>query len=185
MRAGHDELIRRWGRGGDAVYTALAGGASLLLIGLLAGWSGQSLLFASLGPTAFLVFETPLADNASPRSTVGAHLVAIAAGWLSLALFGLLAAPHVLEAGVDGARASAAALSMALTGGGVVLLRVKHPPAGATTLLVSLGFMRDPPALLAMGIGVGVLTLFGFLVNRAFGLPVPGWAPRHQPTTPS
>jgi CBS domain-containing membrane protein len=65
---------------------------------------------------------------------------------------------------------------MVATGGGVVLLRVRHPPAGATALLVSLGFLTTAAELAAIMVGVLLLTVLGWVVNRAFGLDVPIWS---------
>lgn len=69
------------------------------------------------------------------------HLIGAGFGWLGLLLFGLLDAPSALSAGVGWAHVGAAALSLGGTGGLMVLWRVPHPPAGATTLIVSLGLM--------------------------------------------
>lgn len=64
---------------------------------------------------------------------------------------------------------------MVLTGGALPLLRSSHPPAGATTLIVSLGLLQTVPELLALVAGVVILTVTGWLVNRAFGVPMPLW----------
>jgi CBS-domain-containing membrane protein len=40
-----------------------------------------------------------------------------------------------------------AVLSLSLTGVIMVLLRVSHPPAGATTMIVSLGMIFNPNIL--------------------------------------
>ena len=55
-------LYARWGNRGNAVYTATG---SLFAIGLSGFWAwafDEPLLFPSLGATAFLFFETPLAE---------------------------------------------------------------------------------------------------------------------------
>jgi len=69
----------------------------------------------------------------------------------------------------------AAALSLALTGAGMVLLRVSHPPAGATTLIVSLGLLTKPFHLLMVEIAVVLLVAQAFCINRLAGLPYPLW----------
>ena len=59
----------------------------------------------------------------------------------------------------------------------MVLLRVVHPPAGATTLIVSLGLMpqlAQVPVLLA---GVALLLLQAAVLNRLAGIPYPLWSP--------
>ena len=72
---------------------------ALAVSGLAAWLFKQPLLFPSLGPTALLFFEQPLAAPSSPRNTLIGHLVAILAGAISLALFGLLDHPSVLTEG--------------------------------------------------------------------------------------
>ena len=66
-------------------------------------------------------------------------------------------------------------LAVALTGGVVLLLKASHPPAGATTLIVSLGFLQTPPEILTLMAGVVVLTVAGWTTNRSFGVPMPVW----------
>ena len=161
---------------GDALYTFVAGAAAIGVSGAMAHWLRQPLLFPSLGPTVYLFFETPLAENASPRNTLTGHGVALLAGLLSLTLFGLLGTPSVLQSGVSWERIGAAALSVALTGAVLMLAKAPHPPAGATTLLVSLGLFATAPRAGTLAAGVVLLTLVGWLVNRAAGVPVPIWA---------
>ncbi len=168
-------LYARWGNRGNAVYTFLG---SLLAIGLsgVAAWAfDEPLLFPSLGATAFLFFETPMADVASPRNAIIGHGVAIVAAVVALAVFGLLDAPSAYEAGVEPARIGAVALAVALTGGTLRLLRAAHPPAGATTIIVSSGLLDQPEQLLAVMVGVLILTVAGYALNHAMGVPSPVW----------
>ncbi|HEU4584334.1 MAG TPA: HPP family protein, partial [Gemmatimonadaceae bacterium] len=120
-----------------AVFSLVNGFVSIALMATVALVSGQPFIFPSLGPTAFLFFYTPLAPAASPRNAVIGHLIGALAGWVSLAAFGLLHAGPAVGGGVTAARVGAAALSLGLTSGMMVLLRAPHPPAGATTLIVS------------------------------------------------
>ncbi|MDQ3638978.1 MAG: HPP family protein, partial [Actinomycetota bacterium] len=92
-----------------------------------------------------------------------------------LALFGLLDNPSILVEDATPARIGAGALSVAVTGAVLLLLNASHPPAGATTLIVSLGFLQTPPEMAALMVGVVVLTVVGWLLNRAAGVPVPVW----------
>jgi len=109
--------------------------------------------------------------------------VAIGAGGLSLAVFGLWNDPSVLVENVTAARIGAGALSVALTGAILLLLGSSHPPSGATTMIVSLGFLQTPPEMAALMVGVAILTAVGWLFNRAAGVPVSIWsAGESQPT---
>ena len=95
--------------------------------------------------------------------------MALLAGYASLAIFGLLAAPSVLESGVTLPHIGAAALSILITMALLIILSSPHPPAGATTLIVSLGFLTTPAQLAAMAAGVVLLTIVGWLMNRLLG----------------
>jgi CBS domain-containing membrane protein len=169
-------LYRRWGNRGNAVYTFFG---SLIAIGLSGTWAGlahEPLVFPSLGATAFLIFETPMAEVGSPRNTIIGHLVGIAAGVLSLAIFGLLDAPSAYVAGVTASRVGAIALAVALTGGILRVLRSAHPPAGATTIIVASGLLARPRQIVDVVLGVVLLTIAGWTINRMLGVPAPRWA---------
>ena len=169
-------LYARWGNSGNAVYTFVGSLLAIAISGLAAWGFDEPLLFPSLGATAFLIFETPMAEVGTPRNTVIGHAVGILAAALSLAIFGLLDAPSAFEEGVTAARVGAVALSVGLTGGVLRLLRAAHPPAGATTIIVSSGLLSDGDQMLAVVVGVLIVTIAGWLLNRAMGVPAPRWA---------
>ena len=171
-------LYRRWGNRGNALYTAAG---SLVVIGLSGLWAwlfGEPLLFPSLGATAFLFFETPLAEVGTPRNAVIGHFVAIVAAVASLEAFGLFGDPSTYVQGVTPARIGAVAFSVAATGGVLRLLRAAHPPAGATTIIVSSGLLGKPHQILAVASGVLLVTVAGFALNRVMGVPAPVWSGR-------
>jgi CBS domain-containing membrane protein len=152
----------------------------LISIGLMAGAAlatGAPLIFPSLGPTAFLLFYTPLQPAASPRNTLGGHVIGALAGYVSLVVFGLVDEGPALATGVTGPRVAAAALSLGLTSGAMVWARLPHPPAGATTLIVSLGILTEPWQLAVLVLAVALLAVQGLLINRLAGIPYPVWAP--------
>jgi CBS-domain-containing membrane protein len=164
----------------QAVMGSFAFLNGLLTIGILAALAMATdtpSLFPSLGPTAFLLFSTPMLPAACPRNTVEGHLIGVIAGYVSLVLFGLTDEPATILSGVSGARVGAAALSLALTSGFMVWLQRPHPPAGATTLIVSLGLLREPWQLCVLMIAVVLMVLQGFVINRVAGLDYPRWAP--------
>src|SRR3954468_16857553 len=139
-------LYGHWGNRGNAVYTGIG---SLLTIGMsgLVAWGlgglKEPFLFPSLGATAFLMFETPLAEVSSPRNAVIGHMVGAAVAFFWLWVFGLIDMPSAIQAGFDGERVAAIALSLAFTGVFLRLLRAAHPPAGATTVIVALGLLDN------------------------------------------
>jgi CBS domain-containing membrane protein len=77
-------------------------------------------------------------------------------------------------------RILSAALSLSTTGALMVLLRVNHPPAGATTMIVSLGILSRPWYLLVIEAAVILLTIQAFAINRLAGLPYPLWQAAKQ-----
>jgi len=169
-------LYARLGNRGNAIYTFTGSFVAIALSGAAAWAFDEPLLFPSLGATAFLFFETPMAEIASPRNAVIGHGVAIAAAMFALFVFGLLDAPSVYEAGVEPARIGGVALAVATTGGALRLLRSAHPPAGATTIIVASGLLDEPRQLLAVAVGVLILTAASHGLNRVMGVPVPRWA---------
>ncbi|CAA9455217.1 MAG: hypothetical protein AVDCRST_MAG58-1353 [uncultured Rubrobacteraceae bacterium] len=173
----HGRLVESLGeRWGEALYTFACCLLAIVLSGVAAYAAKQPLLFPSLGPTALLFFERPMDAPSSPRNALIGHAVAIGAGAFSLAVFGLSNDPSILVENVTSARIGAGALSVALTGAVLLLLRASHPPTGATTLIVSLGFLQTPPEMAALMVGVVILTVVGWIVNRAAGIPVPLWS---------
>ncbi len=160
-------------------FFALVNGIVSIGVMAAAAWvTGSAFIFPSLGPTAFLLFYTPTQRSASPRNTFFGHLIGAAAGYLSLVVFGLTEAAPALSTSVTLPRVGAAALSLGLTSGLMVWARVPHPPAGATTLIVSLGILRNPADLAVVMLAVILLTIQGLVINRLAGIAYPTWSPR-------
>lgn len=166
------------------LFAFVNGVVSIGLMATAALATGAPFVFPSLGPTAFLLFYTPTQPAASPRNTIGGHLIGVTAGYLALVLFGLTAHGPALAEGVTWTNVAAAALSLGLTSGAMVWCKVPHPPAGATTLIVSLGILRTPFQLAVLMLAVGLLVLQGIVINRLAGIDYPFWAPR-PPATPA
>lgn len=160
-----------------ALFSFINGCISIGLMSVLALITGSPFIFPSLGPTAFLFFYTPTAPAASPRNTLIGHGIGVLAGYFSLLVTGLTAAGPALAVGVTWPRVIAAALSLGLTAGVMVLARSPHPPAGATTLIISLGILTKPWQLLLLMGAVVLLTLQAFSINRLAGIPYPLWNP--------
>jgi len=169
-------MERRWGtRRVLAIFGFLNGALSIGLLATVAHFANSAFIFPSLGPTAFLLFYRPLASASSPRNAVVGHLIGALAGWLSLAVFGLLDAPPVIEGDVSWARVGAAALSLGVTSGVMIGLGAAHPPAGATTLIVSLGLMPHAWQIPVLVVAVALLVGQAILINRLAGIPYPLW----------
>jgi len=171
----NDWLYTRWGNRGNALYTFLGGLLTMLLSGGLAWAFDEPLLFPSLGATAFLLFETPMAEVSSPRNTIIGHYVGGAVAFFWLFVFGLLDQPTALEAGFSEARWLAVALSLSFTGLLLRLLRAAHPPAGATTVIVALGLLDTPEQMAVLALGVLLVAIPAGIINRLCGVPSPVW----------
>ncbi|MDQ0365131.1 HPP family protein [Catenuloplanes indicus] len=162
--------MRRW------LYTFAGGGLAMVIAGAVAALTHQPWLFPSLGPAVMLHVEKPDAPESSPRNTVIGHAVALLTGYGFLLLCGLADNRSVLQEGVGVARIVAAAGSLAITATVLLFLRASHPPAGATTLIVSLGLLHTPTQLVIAMAGVLLVTVVDWLFNRATGRPMPVWS---------
>jgi CBS-domain-containing membrane protein len=165
-----------------AVFMFINGFLTIAILALVAMVSHVPFVFPSLGPTAFLFFFTPLAPTASPRNTLCGHAIGILCGYGALWVTGLQDAPPVSTAGVDAARVWAAALSLAATGALMILAKAAHPPAGATTLIISLGIVTRPLHLLVLEAAVALMVLQAFALNRLAGIDYPLWSPHAPPS---
>ena len=149
------------------------------LLAMLALITGSPFVFPSLGPTAYLFFFSPLAETSSPRNAIVGHAIGLICGYGAFAVTTASSPPFAMLPGVHGPRVLAAALSLSATGALMVLLRVSHPPAGATTLIVSLGIISQPRELVIIEVAVFLLTAQALAINRLAGLPYPLWS--HHP----
>jgi CBS-domain-containing membrane protein len=161
-----------------AVYVSINGFITIGLLALLALVTGSPFVFPSLGPTAYLFFFSPLAEASSPRNTILGHGIGLICGYAAFLLTVASSPPFGMHPGVHGPRVLAAALSLSATGAFMALFRVSHPPAGATTLIVSLGIISQPKELVIIEIAVVLLTAQAFAINRLAGIPYPLWRNR-------
>jgi CBS-domain-containing membrane protein len=133
-------------------------------------------IFPSLGATAFLVFFTPTTPPASQRNALCGHAIGIACGYAALWVTGLQHAGPAIVTELGWARILATALSLAVTGALMIRLNVPHPPAAATTLIVSLGVVSRPAYLVVLEVAVGLLVGQAIIINRLTGVRYPFWA---------
>jgi CBS domain-containing membrane protein len=157
-------------------YVFVNGFITIGLLALLALVSRNPFVFPSLGPTAYLLFFSPLAKTCSPRNTIFGHAIGIICGYAAFVLTGAGALPFGVHPGIFWPRILAAALSLSATGAFMVLLEVSHPPAGATTLIISLGIISRPRELVIIEVAVFLLVAQALVINRLAGLPYPLWS---------
>lgn len=158
-----------------SAYVLVNGFLTISLLALLAVITGSPFVFPSLGPTAYLLFIAPLQANSSPRNTIVGHAIGLVCGYGAYVVTDAASVPYGLHPGVYWPRILAAALSLSFTGAVMVLLRADHPPAGATTLIVSLGIISRPKELVIIEIAVLLLVAQALVINRLAGLPYPLW----------
>jgi CBS domain-containing membrane protein len=156
-----------------SLYVFVNGFVTIGLLALLAFLSRNPFVFPSLGPTAYLLFFSPLAKTCSPRNTIFGHAIGIICGYGALVVMGAGALPYGMHPGIFWPRILAAALSLSATGALMVLLGVSHPPAGATTLIISLGIISKPRELIIIEVAVFLLVAQALVINRLAGLPTP------------
>lgn len=141
--------------------------ASLILALSLAGWiSNQPLVFASLGPTAFEIIETPDRPSARPYNILAGNVVAMIAAFAALWLTHAWSVPSVSAQGVPLPRVWAGTLASMLTVFGTLLIRATQPAALSTSLLVSLGIMQTTKDAVIIVAAVVLMVLIGEPVRR-------------------
>lgn len=164
-----------------AVYVFLNSFVTIALLTLLALLTRSPFVFPSLGPTAYLFFFTPLAESSSPRNAVFGHAIGLLCGFAAYKVTGMHPFPEGFGGEVYWPRILASALALSLTGSIMVLLHVSHPPAGATTMIVSLGILAKPEYLLIIEVAVVLVAAQAFVINRLAGLPYPVWQSHPPP----
>ncbi|QGM96372.1 HPP family protein [Methylocystis parvus] len=152
-----------------AAAPALLSALVMGLVGLLAVLVRQPWLFPSLGPTIFLLATSPADPAARPWNVFLGHAIGVAAGFGALFLFGAQETPSVFAAdAVSMSRAAATALAVGATMLLQTLSDAKHPPAAATTMLITLGGM--PASWLtaaAVAVGVALVMALGYALPCA------------------
>lgn len=158
-----------------AFYVFVNGFIAIALLALLAVVTDVPFVFPSLGPTAYVLFFSPRSEAASPHNTILGHGIGLLCGFAAYWSMGMPGRLPVLYTGLDWPRIVAAAISLAATGALMILLHASHPPAGATTLIVSLGLITRPQYLVVIEFAVVLLTAQAFCINRLSGVRYPLW----------
>ncbi|MEU3191996.1 HPP family protein [Streptomyces sp. NPDC006992] len=164
-------------KGTDAKGLWLAGVRLLVLaavaltaVGLAGYAAGWVWLTTALGPTAYLLLAHPGSEASQLRSALLGHTIAIACGLACLAAFGLWSHPSVVEAGHESLpQIGAQAVAVGLTLLGQTLLRVEHPPAAATALLITSGITRPGYPLYGLLAGLALLLVLVAVLARVPG----------------
>jgi CBS domain-containing membrane protein len=164
-----------------AVYVLIGCFSSIATVSAVAFETRNPFVFPSLGPTAYLLFFTPLARSSSPKHAIIGHATGLVCGYMALLATHSTSTGGGLQSAIHEPTIFAAALSLGTTGAIMVLFRISHPPAAATTLIVSLGLLSRPIDLGTIEAAVFLLVVEAWVVNHLAGVPYPLWdAPRNR-----
>jgi HPP family len=154
-------------RRADLIWATLGEGGLILAIAAIGWASGQPLIFASLGPTAYELVEQPHMRSARVYNVVVGHFIGLGAGFFAIWILGAWSTPNVLAAGlVTAPRLWASTLAAALTTFLTLLLKASQPAALATTLLISLGAMQTRKGAVSIILGVAIIAAIGEPLRR-------------------
>ena len=150
----------------DVVIAPLFEGFLILVMAVVTWVAHNPFIFASLGPTAYELVETPERPTARPYNILVGHLIGVLAGFVALYATGATHAAPWSQAGMPLPRVWAAALAATLTVAVTLIARATQPAAIATSLLVSLGTMQAwKDGVLIMG-AVLLMTILGEPIRR-------------------
>lgn len=161
-----------------AIHLFCAGITALSTFAFIAHLTGLMVLFPPLGPSAFILFYTPLSEAASPRSLILAHTLALISGLAALALTGVVfpGINETAQLSVNWSNVTAIGLAMGAVSVGMVAMKCIHPPAAATALIAAMGYLGDMVQVASVLVAVLFLALEAYFFNRILGgLPYPRW----------
>jgi CBS-domain-containing membrane protein len=160
------------------VFVFLAGATALGIITIVAYLTDLPLLFPPLGPSAFILFHTPMSVAACPRSVILSHTMAVVAGLGSLWVVGMIyPTANLFDPSVmNGYRIVAIMFSTGIIAVMMITMKCLHPPAAASALIAAMGYLENAVQVLGLIGAVILLVLEAFFFNRIIGgLPYPMW----------
>lgn len=145
------------------VGTSLYAGLLFTVLGAIAWGTGQPFIFPSLGPSAFILAFERRGDRPGTYRVVGSHVIGGVVGLLAWSL--LATGVQITESPGAGSLAglrlaASATLSIILTSWAMIATGTIHPPACATTLIVSLGLLSTPVQVAIIAVSVAILVGF-------------------------
>jgi hypothetical protein len=168
------------------ILASLCEAGLLLLAGSAAVLLHKPLFFASLGPTAYELTETPERESAKPYSVIVGHSIGVISGFLALVLTNAWTAPAITTSTISWIRVWATVIATLFTVAGTQLAKATQPAALATTLIVATGSMQSWQDGLSIITAVILLTVVGRPVGKwcySWAIaPLPGARP--SPASP-
>ncbi|SMC16727.1 HPP family protein [Desulfacinum hydrothermale DSM 13146] len=160
------------------LFVGSAAVTSLVILTLGAYAVRLPFLFPPLGPSAFVLFHTPMSDRACPRNVLLSHSLSVLCG------VGILRAVEWTGLGSVSASPEAfrtmwlASVVLSLGASVAVMLALDcvHPPAAASALIAAMGYVSNPAQIIGFICAVVLLTANAVFFNRVLGgLPYPLW----------
>ncbi|MFN0207410.1 MAG: HPP family protein [Planctomycetota bacterium] len=149
-----------------AFVVFLKAAVAIGIIGFITKWSGNAMLMPPLGATAFLCCLKPDAPFASFRNITIGHTIGILCGGLATVALGVYGLPFAGHANMSIERILAIMLALGSTCGLMIYTDTPHAPAGATTLVVSMGSLTSWTQFAEFEAGVILLALFAVVNQR-------------------
>jgi hypothetical protein len=153
---------------GETLWAVLAGVLLVMIPGIIGLALGKSLLFSSLGPTAFMQAVDPHRASSRSFAIVLGHLIGMGAGFAAVFLLGATSEPPMSVTYEPAPlRIWASVIGIALTLLFQLLLRAKHAPGAATTLLITLGACPVSwTAFRTLVFGVSIIAIAGQIYRK-------------------
>lgn len=129
------DWVRRW----EWLIAPGCEAALILVVGLVAWGTRTPMLFASLGPTAYELVESPGRPTARIYNVIVGHGCGVVSGLLALLMLGQWQAGVLPGGTVTGMRVLVVALAALLTVLLTLLVEAQQPAAVSSALVVALG----------------------------------------------
>jgi hypothetical protein len=152
----------------DRYWAPVAASAILTIIGAIAIAADEPLLFASLGPSAYLAAKKPRERSTTFYNVFVGHMTGLGAGFLAVFALGAWNAPtpFVNSYSLAPVRLFAVALAVLWSLFADSLLRVDHTATEATTILVATGFFRTGTDALMVIQAVAIMAFLSEVFRR-------------------
>lgn len=161
-----------------SLVAAVNAGTAILTLTVVAWLIDVPLLFPALAPSAFIMFSTPFAPAAAPRSVIIGHFAGLTVGYTTWHLVSLASGRPVGLETTGWPVLLSASIAMAAICLLLVYLSCPHAPSCASALILALGAAKGWVPLLGMAAGVVLLTAQAVLISRLAGVNMPIWSPR-------
>ena len=165
-------------RGALSTPAAAVGAAFTIALVAAASWLFDAPMLAPpLGATAVICVIAPRANASAPRNIILSHILACACGYVGQLASGAIRLPSAFVGGFQPVHILSVAIALGLTVLVTERLHVRHPPAGATTIIFGLGVLQQPSQFVAVGCGAALTAYGGCLVQLVTRREFPVWRP--------